>query len=672
MPQINTATQFDQQNSHGVILEDGSRAVFWLSENDPPDGAYSIKGQLFDGGTKIGGEFTVPGTENTPIPGGSTGFEDWDDEDTRTFRHHDSFYDQDAAEFDVAVLADGTIAIAYVDGDGLAADVNDSAIAAVGIDIDTGTGAVTQTQAPMLVSETVTAGVNAQFGPSIEALPEGGFAVFWTQTPTGTSNTFSAAEDYGLKVFDEDFAPDTDFNGGDGLQINFGSNEYGGDMTVLTDGAGSTIGYFVAGFDDGPNRNFYRVIDTDGNTVTTTSIFGARYVDEVDQLSNGEILVAEPAWFNTGGSSNVGRFTIWSYNETAGAIQLQHTINIGVNGAHSIDLEPVDGGYWAAWTQPGDPDTIGYAFYDNNGVISADGIQTLGPAETGFDGQIGQPSITVDENGEITITYSFDDDGSQSGIAQGVVCFCRGTLIETDAGPVPVEKLCAGHRVHTLDHGLQTVRWIGSHRHRSNELVEYPNLLPIRITAGALGNGLPVRDLRVSRQHRVLVQSKIAERMFGSDEVLVAAIKLVTLPGIDICDDVDNVEYFHVLCDRHEILVVEGAPLESLLTGPEALKALTAAAISEIETLFPGTLGGSSTPEPARHIPSGSKTKQLIRRHHKNHKAICRQPQPLIIRAPQTRLGRCNLDLGRSSPGAQHDVNGSWPLTTPHSHYQSI
>ncbi len=207
-----------------------------------------------------------------------------------------------------------------------------------------------------------------------------------------------------------------------------------------------------------------------------------------------------------------------------------------------------------------------------------------------------------------------------------VVCFAAGTRIETDKGLVPVEDIRAGDQVRTLDHGLQPVRWIGSDTVGHRELTKHPNLRPIRIAAGALGNGLPVQDLYVSRQHRVLVQSKIAERMFGTDEVLVAAIKLVVLPGIDICNEVDEVEYFHLLCNRHEVLVAEGAPLESLLKGPDALKALTPEARSEIEELFPGTLDGSSTLKPARTIPAGSKAKQLARRLFKNRKKVCRRP----------------------------------------------
>ena len=53
----------------------------------------------------------------------------------------------------------------------------------------------------------------------------------------------------------------------------------------------------------------------------------------------------------------------------------------------------------------------------------------------------------------------------------------------------------------------------------------YPKVQPVRILAGALGHGMPQRDLLVSRQHRMLVSSAICERMFGLEQVLVSAIK---------------------------------------------------------------------------------------------------------------------------------------------------
>ncbi len=76
-----------------------------------------------------------------------------------------------------------------------------------------------------------------------------------------------------------------------------------------------------------------------------------------------------------------------------------------------------------------------------------------------------------------------------------------------------------------------------------------PKLRPGHISVGALGSGLPTRDFLVSRQLRMLVSSKVAERMFGERNVLVPAIRLTDLPGIYIDEAIESVTYFHLLFD---------------------------------------------------------------------------------------------------------------------------
>ena len=141
------------------------------------------------------------------------------------------------------------------------------------------------------------------------------------------------------------------------------------------------------------------------------------------------------------------------------------------------------------------------------------------------------------------------------------------------------------------------------------------------IVAGALGNGLPKRDLLVSRQHRMMVSSKIAERMTGSSEVLIPAIKLVALPGVYIDETVTEVEYFHVLFDQHEIIFAEGTKTESLFAGKFAIKALGREALEEILAVFPNFEEISGDFIPARMIPEGKIQEELIQNIVKN-KAI--------------------------------------------------
>lgn len=203
-------------------------------------------------------------------------------------------------------------------------------------------------------------------------------------------------------------------------------------------------------------------------------------------------------------------------------------------------------------------------------------------------------------------------------------CFVRGTMIETEFGAIAVENLSEDMRVWTRDNGLQPIRWIGSRRLGADALARNEELKPIRIRAGALGNGTPTQDLIVSQQHRILVRSRIALKMFGSHEVLVAAKQLLQIPGIDIVTDTVEVEYFHFLFDRHEVVLSNGAETESLFTGPEALKALGPAVAQEIFTLFPELKNREAgyVPAGARHLASGRMGRKLAVRHLQNGRAL--------------------------------------------------
>lgn len=203
-------------------------------------------------------------------------------------------------------------------------------------------------------------------------------------------------------------------------------------------------------------------------------------------------------------------------------------------------------------------------------------------------------------------------------------CFVRGTLIETEYGSIPVEDLCEGMKIWTRDNGLQAIRWIGS-RHLGNEVLSAAeSIRPIRIRAGALGVNMPSHDLFVSPQHRILIRSKIALKMFGAEEILVAAKQLLQIEGIDIVHEAREVEYFHFLFDQHEIVLSNGAETESLYTGPEALKSLGAAACEEIFLLFPELR--DRTPElvaqGARMMASGRLGRKLAVRHAQNGRAL--------------------------------------------------
>lgn len=195
---------------------------------------------------------------------------------------------------------------------------------------------------------------------------------------------------------------------------------------------------------------------------------------------------------------------------------------------------------------------------------------------------------------------------SQTSLAEqtGIVCFARGTMILTPNGEVPIEELLVGSRVETLDHGPQTVRWIGS-----TQRAAHGACAPVRIRAGALEND---RDLWVSQQHRMVLRGARAELMFGEHEVLVPAKSLVNDCSVRIVEG-GEVEYFHILFDNHEIIYAEGAMAESLHLGKQSFDALSHASIKEIEMLFPElTKATTKLPETARQVLKHFEVRALL------------------------------------------------------------
>jgi hypothetical protein len=203
------------------------------------------------------------------------------------------------------------------------------------------------------------------------------------------------------------------------------------------------------------------------------------------------------------------------------------------------------------------------------------------------------------------------------------VCFTAGTLIATPDGSKKIETLSVGNLVDTLDNGPQVIRWIGTRTFTGRDLLANPKLRPILITQGALGDGLPNQDLIVSRQHRILTNSKIVESMFNVEEVLVPAIKLVAIDGISEID-VEAVTYIHLLFDNHEIIFSNAAPTETLFTGAMALDAVGAEARKEVFAIFP-ELERAREFEPARRLIDDGRGRKLADRHMKNEKPLLRK-----------------------------------------------
>ena len=202
------------------------------------------------------------------------------------------------------------------------------------------------------------------------------------------------------------------------------------------------------------------------------------------------------------------------------------------------------------------------------------------------------------------------------------ICFTQGTRFATTTGLRQIEHLRPGDLLLTKDHGPQPIRWIWARRWSLAKLHTHLALGPIRVAKGALGAGLPRRDLLVSRHHRLLLCSKIANRIFGKSEVLAAAKDLTAIRGINKAPITGSITYYHILMDKHEILFAEGAPAESLYLGAETLHVIEPEARAELCLIFgpEWDMFTNTPPPPARMLVSGQKARNMAKRHHRNNK----------------------------------------------------
>jgi hypothetical protein len=148
------------------------------------------------------------------------------------------------------------------------------------------------------------------------------------------------------------------------------------------------------------------------------------------------------------------------------------------------------------------------------------------------------------------LSITGDDGGTDIGIA----CYLRGTRILTAHGEVPVEDLRAGDPVVTRPGMPRPIRWIG---HRTIDLSRHPSpelAQPIRISANAIAEGVPARDLWVSPDHAIFLNG-----------VLIAARQLCNGATITRETRFRSVQYFHIELHTHSIIMAEGLPSESYL-----------------------------------------------------------------------------------------------------------
>lgn len=208
----------------------------------------------------------------------------------------------------------------------------------------------------------------------------------------------------------------------------------------------------------------------------------------------------------------------------------------------------------------------------------------------------GNALLTFPNGEEMVLNGLSPEIVSQSGQlnSMGIPCFTHGTLIDTPEGAKPVEQLAVGDLVTCSDGAARPILWAGGRKIGRAELAANPDLLPIEIKSGTLGN----RDLlRLSPQHAVA--------LVNNGEEYLARAKHLAARGqgkIRIAKGVRQVSYHHLLLPCHALIRANGAWVESLWPGPQALGALGPRARLEIALCQPALIPALNGDSPVEAI----------------------------------------------------------------------
>lgn len=153
---------------------------------------------------------------------------------------------------------------------------------------------------------------------------------------------------------------------------------------------------------------------------------------------------------------------------------------------------------------------------------------------------------------EAIYSYACAAELPEFGPADGIVA---GTQVATSMGWRPVEAIAAGDMVMTFDHGLRPVvsvkrtqLWLGQGHCPDH-------LQPLAVPAGALGNKRP---LLLLPEQTVLVESDMAEAMFGDPFALIPAAALEGYRGIDRITPHQRVEVVVLEFEEDEVVYANG------------------------------------------------------------------------------------------------------------------
>jgi hypothetical protein len=258
--------------------------------------------------------------------------------------------------------------------------------------------------------------------------------------------------------------------------------------------------------------------------------------------------------------------------EIASAVDSGSTLkfDMGVSTQETAQIDDLAGVSSGAGTQQQDYNAQISDFIAGD-TLRVEGLGTFSTIDgesTQYDSSTGITSLLLTDGGQTVATLEFTGDynnlftvaadqsisGAFDVSTSAVACYCRSTLILTECGEVPVERLAIGDMVVTASGATRPIKWIGRRSYGGRFLLGQEHILPICIKAGALDANTPRRDLWISPHHAMYLEG-----------VLIEAHDLVN--GVNIVQpaDTNTVEYFHIELETHDVIIAEGSLSETFI-----------------------------------------------------------------------------------------------------------
>ncbi|SLN22394.1 Hint domain-containing protein [Ruegeria meonggei] len=181
---------------------------------------------------------------------------------------------------------------------------------------------------------------------------------------------------------------------------------------------------------------------------------------------------------------------------------------------------------------------------------------------------------TLMKNGEIAQTRHI---APALPVFEDAFCaFTRGSLVETESGPMAIEDLLPGDTVLTQDGTSETVVWKGSVTLIPGRVDSRGRTRPLtRIMADTFGMQKPLSGVIAGPSARLVGTPGHLRHIHGDDQVLTPVHEFQD--GMSVIETLPPtpIELFHICLKRHSVIRVDGLQFESYHPGINAVRRIS-------------------------------------------------------------------------------------------------